>query len=555
MDPENLINELKNTLNYCPGLVNGPNYSISQRQLGELYFEMGIHLESIYHFSEAHAVSLRQIGLFEMAQLESGRDSSNDPLSFHSDYANKGVEGMLKRLEEMPPEWTIVQLTRKISNSEIFSFRTPNTSPLFKDFFLTRFSCGTDVEKNLPVVVKLSWPEDDLIKSFLDFKEKLGQKKGTSTQIRKMRQAVSLDLQRQCREIGPLCFKEWLCLLLGKLYSKTLQDEIRDLVDNRLENSAVNNEQRYLCYLLAEGSCHLENKDIEVALYQIFEENENLALRVLETLVRIKESFGARLHVAKRHPVLLILDDHLDNISWESISAFKRHPVSRIYSLHIAHSLYKAHKDYIVDGLREIDNGEICYYIVNPDGNLPTVEEKIPTFLRKRFPHWIGIVGKKPSEEELIKALTQSNSYVYCGHGSGSQYLSSGKIQQLKVAPLQLLFGCSSVAFRDLGGINEMHGDVMEYALARSGCTLGMLWPVTCNDTDKITMILANICMPGTPVDINTFEPVEGEVKKESELLRALRDVRDCVDLFSNGAALVARGIPIKLVHNNGKNW
>lgn len=36
-----------------------------------------------------------------------------------------------------------------------------------------------------------------------------------------------------------------------------------------------------------------------------------------------------------------------------------------------------------------------------------------------------------------------------------------------------------------------------------SGCTLGMLWPVTSEDTDRITMTLANIYLPGHPVDIH----------------------------------------------------
>lgn len=54
----------------------------------------------------------------------------------------------------------------------------------------------------------------------------------------------------------------------------------------------------------------------------------------------------------------------------------------------------------------------------------------------------------------------------YCGHGSGSQYIASERIQRLKVKPLQMLFGCSSVALKDLGGHTDMYGDVMEFAIA-----------------------------------------------------------------------------------------
>ncbi|XP_014281234.1 uncharacterized protein Sse isoform X2 [Halyomorpha halys] len=481
----------------------------------------------------------------------SEKSDSSEKLSFHSHFAREGVNGMLKRLEEMPPEWTIIQLTRAVDPNEYFSIRQPNYSPKLKDFFLTRFPCGNELKKSIPVCTKLSWPEDaigDLIQSFLNIKEKLGQRKGTSAHIQKMRNEASSDVERLCREIGPMCFKEWSCLTLGKLMNKALEEEIREAVDKRIGNANISIRQRYLCYLIGEGSCHLENGDIEVALYQVFEGNETLAVSVLECLIRIKETLESRLHVAARHPVLLVLDDHFDNISWECTPLLKRHPVSRVFSLHVAHALFTSHKDHIKGGLREINESEVCYYVVNPDGNLPSVEEHIPKFFRKRFPQWVGIIGKKPTEEELIKALTESNTYVYCGHGSGSQYIASERIQRLKVKPLQMLFGCSSVALKDLGGHTEMYGDVMEFAIACSGCTLGMLWPVTCHDTDRITMVLANICLPGTPVDTNTFEEVQGKAKKEPELLRAMRQVRECVNLFSNGAALIARGIPIKLV-------
>lgn len=52
--------------------------------------------------------------------------------------------------------------------------------------------------KTSPVCVKLSWPEHatgDLIQSFLSIKEKLGQRKGTSAHIQKMRNEASSDVE------------------------------------------------------------------------------------------------------------------------------------------------------------------------------------------------------------------------------------------------------------------------------------------------------------------------------------------------------------------------
>jgi hypothetical protein len=39
-------------------------------------------------------------------------------------------------------------------------------------------------------------------------------------------------------------------------------------------------------------------------------------------------------------------------------------------------------------------------------------------------------------------------------------------IQKLKVRPVQLLYGCSSAALKDHGGVVEMTGDVLQYAIA-----------------------------------------------------------------------------------------
>lgn len=34
-----------------------------------------------------------------------------------------------------------------------------------------------------------------------------------------------------------MCFKEWSCLVLGKLLNKALEDEIREAIDKRIGNA------------------------------------------------------------------------------------------------------------------------------------------------------------------------------------------------------------------------------------------------------------------------------------------------------------------------------
>jgi hypothetical protein len=54
----------------------------------------------------------------------------------------------------------------------------------------------------------------------------------------------------------------------------------------------------------------------------------------------------------------------------------------------------------------------VSYYVINPDGDLPSVEEKLGKFIKKRLPNWKGVIGQKPSEDELIDALTTKNAFV-----------------------------------------------------------------------------------------------------------------------------------------------
>ena len=43
---------------------------MSQKQLGELYFDKGNYLEAAYHFSESHGVGIRLLELLQKARTE-----------------------------------------------------------------------------------------------------------------------------------------------------------------------------------------------------------------------------------------------------------------------------------------------------------------------------------------------------------------------------------------------------------------------------------------------------------------------------------------------------
>ncbi|KAK9505285.1 hypothetical protein O3M35_009375 [Rhynocoris fuscipes] len=551
MDCEANIKELKESLKRKPDLILSSAYSNTRRQLAMIYLNKGEEIEGIYHLTESHGIGLRQTSI---AQSARSADSFPycDYLSFHKGYAKDESKGMLQRLKEMPSEWTIVQITREFDQKEVIKSRIAETSPVFRGFHLTRLPCGSELEIGSPVSVNREWPENaesDILADFWKIKKHLGTSisGGTSRLIRKLREEAALDIERYCREIGQTCLKEWLVLFLGTICDHNISKRIRTKVDNVLNlKQGLTSRQRYLTYLLAEGVPHLSEDDLGFALYQLFTEDSTFQSKVEDVLLEINREIS-NLATIRRNPVILIVDEHLDMIPWESLLLLRRHPISRVPSLHFAHTLFKIHSKSIKNGLRELASADVCYYVLNPSGDLLPVEERLSKFIKKRFPSWIGIVGQKPTEEQLVEALTIGNAFIYCGHGSGCQYLAADSISRLKVKPVQLLFGCSSVALKDHGGSVEMTGDFLQFTVAGSGCTVGMLWPVTSRDIDKMTLILANIWLPGDPIDTETLNRADN-IKKEPELLRALVEVRKVPELFSNGAGFVARGIPIKIV-------
>lgn len=48
----------------------------------------------------------------------------------------------MKRLKEMPSEWTLIQITRNYNAKDIVTPRPPEKSVEVGDLFITRYQCG-----------------------------------------------------------------------------------------------------------------------------------------------------------------------------------------------------------------------------------------------------------------------------------------------------------------------------------------------------------------------------------------------------------------------------
>ena len=87
-----------------------------------------------------------------------------------------------------------------------------------------------------------------------------------------------------------------------------------------------------------------------------------------------------------------------------------------------------------------------------------------------------------------VQALEKKAAYMYCGHGSGSKYLSNDELEKLRVQAVSLLMGCKSGQLTRLGRSVDPLGTAHSYLLAASPAILGFLWEVTDLDVDAVTV-------------------------------------------------------------------
>ncbi|BES94814.1 separase [Nesidiocoris tenuis] len=547
---EEMLKSREDLLKETMMFMSAPDIINVRKQCARLCLNMGSRekeIEAIYHLSETLAITLRREALRQLldkpnqpVNTKPSGDREKEALRCLSlEYGS--AELLLQRLKEMPSEWTVVQLTRELDPIEDLVPRPATKAASLGRFHLVRLPCGSSTT-DVPVCLECSWPEEyksDPITVFHEVRTKwANSKSGAGRAIIQMRKEASELAENYCMDLATASFGEWRIATLGKLVDRELEDEIRMRLDRILKksNAELSCRQRYLLQLIAEGSPHLSEEEIEIGIMQI-SNDRSLIESVYYEVLNIKKN--SQLSTCERQPVILILEDHLDGIPWESSSFMKNHPYCRMPSVHFIHYGFNLHKHHIRNGLVEVEENGVCFYVVNPDNDLNA--DALTTFFKNRFPSWVGVVNHPPTSEQILDALQKYRIFTYCGHGNGSQYLQHNSILKLNIASsLQFLFGCSSGALNDLGGEVEMTGHVLNYIAAGSGCAIGMLWSVTNKDADAMTMELVSRLL-STP----SKNPKANQPNREPELLRALKFVRESVSSFSNGAALIARGLPL----------
>ncbi|XP_028654403.2 separin [Erpetoichthys calabaricus] len=181
--------------------------------------------------------------------------------------------------------------------------------------------------------------------------------------------------------------------------------------------------------------------------------------------------------------LVLILDKHLQKLSWENIPSLRSCSVSRLPSWHFLMS-YVAMKQHcsqsvLVKGVDPTSG----FYVLNPQDNLPGTEERFRDMFTSN-PQWNGVIGCCPTTEQVQEALVSRDLYIYAGHGAGARFLDGQSILKLHCHAVSLLFGCSSAALAVRGELDGT-GIVLRYLMAGCPLVLGNLWDVTDRDIDR----------------------------------------------------------------------
>lgn len=73
------------------------------------------------------------------------------------------------------------------------------------------------------------------------------------------------------------------------------------------------------------------------------------------------------------------------------------------------------------------------------------------SFIDYWCPRWEGEKNTLPKSELYEKYLQDSDIFLYCGHGDGSQYMNGGVERLSGIKSVAILSGCGSVSLRPTG--------------------------------------------------------------------------------------------------------
>ncbi|GAB1600050.1 uncharacterized protein LOC115209522 [Argonauta hians] len=351
------------------------------------------------------------------------------------------------------------------------------------------------------------------------------------------RYKLDKTMENVVNDMEKLWLNSWKGLLLGQLANKRDKDKLKILAENVQKNiqKECQKTPSVECIKVLIDSAELLSEDyFESAVIDLtgLAKQDN-RLDTMKSLI-LRHCKNLNSSVSERHPVTLILDKEIQHLPWENLPILRKQTVTRIpslYYLNIQKAYIHNKGSILTDGIDSTNT----YYVLNPDTTLQNTEEMFKDWFES-LSHWEGVVGKPPTTDQFISALTEKDVMIYCGHGSGRKYLHGDYLQNLNCHAAALLMGCSSGSMETDGVLDE-HGMITNYYLAFCPMIVANLWDVTDKDIDRFLHAVLSSWMSDS----------DGNEKKSCETLtKAVVKARNACKLsYLIGCAPVVYGIAL----------
>jgi separase len=412
---------------------------------------------------------------------------------------------------QFPKEWTVIQLCKNYNPvalsskyDEIVHYNTGISMTIlkhsaFKDILMLEIKKQSHgVENVFEKVYKLNKKICEALNFSKMPQETLAEKKDSKDKYWKNTKDVDVYINDMINLLKSF-FGPWMCALTGNFKnfkSIETENEIRKNVLEFFKSRDFSEHQQKLILLLARRTDLLTHQQIFLAITYILRDKSNLGYNDIDLndlydhLTWIKQEFVY--DDTATYPCILIVDDLLDQMPFESINT--QQEFTRVCSFANLKRLYERYSGSIENGYLHCPT-QNCQALINPDGSLTMMEERMKNFFYYWLPSWKITSNRKPSRDEFNEMLSQSDVLAYCGHGSGLQLGCFESMYNLKTKAVVFLFGCGSVSLSSSGLNSGLKGAHDYYHLGWSPVVIGFLWTVTDFNTDYCsTKILSAWC-------------------------------------------------------------
>jgi separase len=403
---------------------------------------------------------------------------------------------------KFPKEWTVIQLCKNYNPvtlsskyEEIVNYNTGISMTIFKHSAISEMlmlEIKTKAYSNENVfekVFKLNRKINEELNYHAMPQSTEIERKESLTRYHRTAKEIDMYLQDLTEKIKGF-FGPWIGALTGKFKNrKSIETEnlIAKRVCDFLKERNFSKQQEMLIYLLARRLDLISNEQILLATAYILRNKPNLGYNDLELndiydlMLWIKQEYVYE--DIQTYPVILIVDELLDQFPFETINTDQE--FTRVCSFENLKKLYNQYSSSIENGYLYMKvRSNSCNAIINPDGSLKSMEERMKNFFSYWLPTWNIKCNQKPTKEEYQELLYKSDVLFYAGHGSGLHLLAADNVYGLKSKSVVFLFGCGSVALTSVGLYSELKGAHSFYHIGGSPACIGFLWTVTDFQTD-----------------------------------------------------------------------